>query len=132
MSDSTAEFESKLDELRTLYVAGFDDKMADIVQGWQATLRGCGEEQRESMIRKVHSFAGSGAMYGFSVISAAARSLERTLVSIAADNGGPTPNQIKEGEAGMENLRKAISDSREALHRAAVSDFGEASGQLIV
>lgn len=132
MANSLVEFEVKLDELRKLYVAGLNDRMADIDQGWRATLRGGDEEQRESMILKVHSFAGSGAMYGFSAISEAARSLEHTLESIEADSGGPTPSQIKEGEAGLVNLRKAISDIREALHRAAVSESGEAGGHLIV
>lgn len=132
MPESTMELESMLDDLRKLYVAGLDDKMAAIDQGWQASLGGCGEEQRASMIRRVHSFAGSGAMYGFSAISAAARSLEHTLGSIETNGGGPSPDQIEAGEAGLRNLRKAISDSRETLDRAAEPVLAEAGGPSIV
>ena len=111
MPEAMTELESKLADLRKHYVDGIGVKYAEIERGWQAMGRTVDEEQRETLIRKAHSFAGSGTMYGFVEISEAARNFERILVEIRESGSVPSSDQMDEGHTRLGKLGDAIRES---------------------
>lgn len=110
MPATATKLENKLADLRRLYIDGIEIKLAEIGQGWLAMSEAVDETQRETNIRKVHSFAGSGAMYGFLAISEAARHLESKLVEIQESGGLPSMEQRADGQARLESLGQAIRE----------------------
>ena len=111
MAESMVELENKLSDLRKQFVDGIPARLANIEEQWQALNQGVDGEQRETLIRMVHSFAGSGAIYGFTRISEAARSLEKKLVKISEAGGLPTCEQSADGQSSLEALGEAIRSS---------------------
>lgn len=105
---SIAEFEDKMAELREQCVEGIEGRLHDITAGWEEMARRIDDEQRETTIRKVHSLAGSGSLYGFDSITEAAKSLERKLVEIRNTGDLPSGEQTEEGRDRLDSLDKAI------------------------
>ena len=109
-SGSIVELEDKLAELRELYVESIEGRLHEIIAGWEGMAQRIDDEQRETTIRKVHSLAGSGSIYGFDSISETAKSLERKLVEIRNTGDFPSGEQKAEGRSRLDSLYQAIRD----------------------
>ena len=112
----SAEFGDKFELLRRAYGARLEDKIADIEAAWEHYLRlPAGAEKAEALTishRLTHSLAGSGATFGFPLISQFARCAEiplKAIIESEADNDAPNGEQRADIEVAYAQLREAIT-----------------------
>ncbi len=111
-----ADFGDKFELLRRAYGARLEDKIAAIETAWKRYLEvPASAEKSEALAvlhRLTHSLAGSGATFGFSLVSQFARRAEiqlKTIIETEANNDSPTGEQRAEIEAAYAQLRHVIA-----------------------
>ena len=118
---SSPEFEDKFAVLRRAYGARLEVKIAAIEAAWAHYLEApVGTEKAEALVvshRLTHSLAGSGATFGFPLISQYARRAEIQLKAIlqtletGAGENAPGDEQRAEIEAAYAQLRQALDQN---------------------
>ena len=108
----TPAFNDQFEVLRRAYGERLEEKIDGIEAGWQHFLGlGAGAEKSESLSnqhRITHSLAGSGATFGFPLVSQCARRAEVALKAVMGQGGTPTPEQRVEIEAAYAALRAVV------------------------
>ena len=105
---NSTDFQSALEQLRQEYFRNLPGKVSEITLAWQALRENVwNPEQFQTCTRLAHSLAGSGATYGFTTVSQAARALEHFLKSLPDDSPPPDDAQ-QEIENLIERLRLAV------------------------
>lgn len=107
MTNATpAEFQAKLDALCASFAAQLPEKLDLIDSGWIDLLRNEWDaEAFQSLRRRVHSLTGSGKMFGFPLLSDAARNLEEYFDEIAASATAPDEEQRQRVQVLLRELR---------------------------
>ena len=80
------DIQARLQALRDSYAAQLPAKIAEIRALWQRLAAQPNHEDLKTLHRLVHSLSGSGATFGYSSLSAAARVLELCLNDVV-ENG---------------------------------------------
>ncbi len=94
MDDKAAKVQEQLQAMRALYAAQLPDKIRQIEETWEGLQQDWNDEDFKAMHRLVHGLTGSGATFGFSMLSEAARSLEILVKGlIAKGDGAPDDGQ---------------------------------------
>lgn len=107
MADQSG-IQAKLKVLRDGYAAQLPDKIDQIAQTWsQLSESEWSEEGFQVLHRMVHSLAGSGKTFGFSVLSDIARKLENQLKQIGIAKIPPDNEQRVQVENWLIELRRA-------------------------
>lgn len=111
-----AEFGDKFELLRRAYRARLEDKIADIEAAWEHYLSlPAGAEKAEALTishRLTHSLAGSGATFGFPLVSQCARRAEiqlKAIIEFEVGNDAPNGEQRAEIEAAYAQLGDVIA-----------------------
>lgn len=111
----TPAFNDQFEVLRRNYGERLEEKIDGIEAGWQHFLAlPAGPEKAEALgnqHRITHSLAGSGATFGFPLVSQFARRAEIVLKAILNDSGPPDAEQRIEIEAAYAGLR-AVAGQR--------------------
>ncbi len=114
----SAEFGDKFELLRRAYGDRLEEKVADIEAAWEHYLTlpaGAGKVEALAILHRLtHSLAGSGATFGFPLISQFARRAEihlKAIIESEADNESPNGEQRAEIEAAYAQLREAIAEN---------------------
>ena len=106
-------FNDQFEVLRRAYGDRLDEKICGIEAGWRHYLSlPQGEEKRESLRnqhRITHSLAGSGATFGFPLISSFARRAEMVLKTLMSEDIEVGDDQRVEIEAAYAGLRAAAA-----------------------
>lgn len=103
-----AGLQAQLTILSNAYAAQLPDKIKQIEQAWDHLPHGeWHEEGFQALYRMVHSLTGSGKMFGFSVLSEAARNLEEHLKHFVQIKTLPTVEQSNHIQALLRELRRA-------------------------
>jgi HPt (histidine-containing phosphotransfer) domain-containing protein len=109
MADPADPLRRTIAMLRDDYASKLPGKIAEIEELWRRLLAGdAPPAELEDLVRRVHGIAGSGATFGLSAASDAARELERFLEPI--DAAGRLPDAAE---------RKRVAALIAALERAA-------------
>ncbi len=78
------DFQAKLKVLRDAYATQLPEKLEQIEKAWSQLHRSEWDEAGfQTLHRMVHSLTGSGKMFGFALLSDAARNLEEYLKNFA-------------------------------------------------
>src|SRR5436190_1297448 len=94
MISAPAGVQEQLQALRAMYARQLPDKLAGLDATWRAVLAAPGAgEALSTLHRQAHSLAGSGATYGYTLLSNTARALETYLEALIAGGGHPTAQQ---------------------------------------
>lgn len=120
MSDQHDAFRVQFETLHQAYIAELPNKLLRAREIWDRLP----EDRWDSTIwqdfhRLIHSLAGSGAIYGFPMISAAARALDVQLKAIIQESRAPDPPQRKQLAALLDLVGLA---AREAQRGAAPAE----------
>jgi HPt (histidine-containing phosphotransfer) domain-containing protein len=104
------EFMRFLDKQRADYARTLSLKLAEVDRLWSGiAARGAAPEDLALLTRAAHGLAGSGAMFGFADLSAAARALELRLQRLADGPGKP--------EGAVEATQEAVARLRSCAPR---------------
>ena len=107
-------FNDQFELLRRAYSARLDEKICGIEAGWRHYLAlEAGAERREALCnqhRLTHSLAGSGATFGFPLISQFARRAEMVLKNGLGEGAELGDEAIIEIEAAHAGLRAALAE----------------------
>jgi HPt (histidine-containing phosphotransfer) domain-containing protein len=104
------EFRRFLDRQRVDYARTLSPKLAEVDRLWSASAgRGTAPDHLALLTRAAHGLAGSGAMFGFTDLSAAAKELELRLQRLA-----DAPDRVE----AVQGIAQAIAH----LHSCAARD----------
>jgi len=113
MKSGIERVEEQLRLLSRGYAERLPDRVKHIEAVWGRALAGGWEEpERAALNRTVHELKGSGGTLGFPMITNAARVLELSLITIGAEDHGPTLGQRQEVGAQIGALRKVAEQAR--------------------
>ncbi|MBI3914901.1 MAG: diguanylate cyclase [Chloroflexi bacterium] len=98
MSNST-EFEKQLQVLRDAYIESLPEKIRQLNIAWENLEKNWRVENLRELYRHAHSLAGSGATFGFSDLSAAAREGELFLQGLLENPALPSRAQAAQVQA---------------------------------
>lgn len=102
-----AGLQAQLTILNNAYAAQLPDKIKQIEQAWSHLPHGeWHEEGFQALYRMVHSLTGSGKMFGFSVLSDAARNLEEHLKHFVQIKTPPSAEQRNHIHALLRELHR--------------------------
>ncbi len=146
-------FNEQFDVLRRAYGDRLDEKIGSIEAGWQHYLAlSAGTEKLEALAtlhRLTHSLAGSGATFGFPLVSQFARRAEMVLKEMMecaksfadsdAERAGkawlqsqsPTPEQHTQIEAAHAGLRAAACEREQPHVRLTLQESAGFEGQIM-
>lgn len=97
MDEKALQLQEQLQVLRTAYAAQLPDKIRHIEITWDTLQENWRDEDFTAMHRAVHGLTGSGATFGFSALSEAARTLEILIKGCIADGQLP-PSLVQRDE----------------------------------
>ena len=81
------ELEEKLNKLREQYAADLPEQVTDIYKYWQQLINNPGDQETIQQLLKIcHSLSGTGASFGFTLLSEHAREIEHFLRPISEQN----------------------------------------------
>lgn len=151
-SQNSEGFNEQFEVLRRAYGERLEEKISAIEAGWQHYLAlSSGAEKLEaleSLHRITHSLAGSGATFGFPLVSQFARRAELVLKemlgnalkfdesdellaqSVRAQNQNPTDEQRTEIEAAHEGLRAAVFEREQPHARLTLQETAGFDGNV--
>ena len=113
--DSQEEWEDlerleELRELRALFARRLPERTAEIEAAWEEARRpGAPPAALDRFHRLVHSLAGTGAVFGYPRLTAAARRLEKRLRPLLLGQGPLSAEAQTAAVALLEELRRAVS-----------------------
>jgi serine phosphatase RsbU (regulator of sigma subunit)/HPt (histidine-containing phosphotransfer) domain-containing protein len=114
----------QFETLHKSYVAELPHKILHAYEIWnQISDDGWDDDAWQNLHRLIHSLAGSGAIYGFPMISAAARALDIQLKAIVQDARAPGISQKKELAALLDLVALAVHAAQNS--RASLDLFDE-------
>lgn len=87
--DNAARMQAQLQALRDSYAAQLPEKIQQIWETWSALQNGWSDEYLLALHRMAHGLTGSGATFGFTRLSVAARTLEIFLKGLIAESKVP-------------------------------------------
>lgn len=87
--NKAAQIQAQLQALREDYAAQLPDKIQQIWETWAALQNGWSDENLLTLHRMAHGLTGSGATFGFTRLSMAARTLEILLKGLIAESKIP-------------------------------------------
>lgn len=123
--DKAAKMQEQLQALRAAYTAQLPDKIRQIEESWASLQQAWSDEDFKAMHRMVHGLTGSGATFGFSMLSEAARTLEVLVKGLIAEGGGPlTERHIEEVELYLKALKDASFNADRNNKAAAAAPLG--------
>lgn len=106
--DKAAKLQAQLQVMREAYASQLPDKISQIEETWAGLQNEWSDEFFKSMHRMVHSLTGSGATFGFTLLSEVARTLEILVKELIAEGKTPlSPTQRKEVAVYLKTLRDA-------------------------
>lgn len=105
--DKTARMQAQLQAMCEAYAAQLPEKIAQIVETWSVLRHDWSDEKFVALHRMVHGLTGSGATFGFSRLSDAARTLEVLLKGLIAEGKAPLSRRQCED---VERYLKALQD----------------------
>ncbi|MBV9468825.1 MAG: response regulator, partial [Abitibacteriaceae bacterium] len=135
MADA-ANFAEQLNLLRQSYRAALPAKLIEIEKTWQGLQTAWNAEALDSLHRQVHNLSGSGAAYGFTRVSEAARPLEILIQSIGEAQSAATAPQQEKFAVLFATLQQAasepdsVSPDSAPARNAATPDNGVAQANL--
>lgn len=113
MSDNS-DINAKLAVIRKAYIMELPRKAADLEQAWRTAEASAWQQvQVQELHRLVHNLAGSGATFGFTVVSECARTLDGALRALLQ------PDAIEGVEAGHNRLHVLYAALIAAVQHAA-------------
>lgn len=81
------ELEEKLNKLREQYAAELPEQVTDIYKYWQQLINNPGDQETIQQLLKIcHSLSGTGASFGFTLLSEHTREIEHFLRPISEQN----------------------------------------------
>lgn len=99
----------ELRELRALFARRLPERTAEIESAWEEARRpGAPAADLGRFHRLVHSLAGSGAVFGYPVLTLAARRLEKRLRPLLLGQAPLSPEAEEAAVALLEELRRAV------------------------
>jgi len=122
MTASPETLQQKLAELRRNYAEQLPAKLAQINETWRKVLAASSRDEAllSDLYRQAHSLTGSGATFGFTALSNAARELETLLKSIQTDAPSVlTPQQASQISGQLTGLLDAAQQPDLAVAPAA-------------
>ena len=103
-----ADLQAQLKILGDAYATQLPEKLQQIEQAWaELPPTGWDENGFESLHRMVHSLAGSGKTFGFSLLGDAARALEQYLKPLVQEKKELSDSQRNRIQELMRELRQA-------------------------
>lgn len=121
MDDKSVKIQEQLQAMRAVYATQLPGKIHQIEEIWEALQDVWNNENFKAMHRLAHGLTGSGATFGFSMLSEAARSLETLIKGLIAEGGGaPDENQCDRITRCIEALGDA-SRNADSSHPAEVA-----------
>ena len=112
MTDTRADPKALQEKLRLLgvdYAEQLPGKIAQIQEIWKNLQTGWDQLACQTLHRMAHGLSGSGALFGFSAISKAARDLDCSLVDLAEGKTPATAVQRTNIQGLMEELSRAAA-----------------------
>lgn len=107
-SDPQAELEAELEALSAGYAAKMPEKLASIERAWEQLPGDRWDDEAFYVLhRRVHSLAGSGKTFGFSLLSEVAHRLEEHLRELAQRKSVPDAAERERIRALLVELRQA-------------------------
>jgi len=114
MSEKHDAIRVQFETLHQGYVAELPNKILRARQIWDHLPEDCWDGAGwQDLHRHIHSLAGSGAIYGFPMISAAARALDIQLRVIVQDASAPPPGQRKQLAALLDLVTLAAREAQQ-------------------
>jgi diguanylate cyclase (GGDEF)-like protein len=89
MNEAQEKLQAQMQALRESYAAQLPDKIRQIDELWSGLQSQWDNEAFRTLHRQVHGLTGSGATFGFSMLSEAARTLEILLKELIAEGEAP-------------------------------------------
>ncbi len=118
MADPT-KLQATLNALSDEYAAKLPERLGHIEKAWEQLPKGRWDEEGFQVLhRMVHSLAGSGGTFGFSLVSDVARSLEKQLDRIAEAKAAP-------GEEQSRSIMVLLSELRQVAMREELPELPE-------
>ena len=118
--DENMQYQEKLASLKSDYQKMLPKRLEEISQAWKKVSRENSEDQLEELCRLVHSLAGSGATFGYSLLSSVAKETEVIL------------RQIQEKKVELDTFRKTEVDGllNDLSKATDTTDDTDASGAM--
>jgi diguanylate cyclase (GGDEF)-like protein len=105
MSTANSSFEENLKRLKAQYASQLPEKLTTIVDDWKKIKTQKDQEVITLLHRNVHSLIGTSGTFGFTQLSAQARTLETLLKPFThADDNAQLADEIKSIEEQLQNL----------------------------
>ncbi len=106
--NKAAKMQAQLQAMHEAYAAQLPEKIRQIEQTWSGLQNDWSDESFQTLHRLVHSLTGSGATFGFSMLSEAARTLEIIIKELIAEGKIPlSPAHRDEVAVYLKALREA-------------------------
>jgi diguanylate cyclase (GGDEF)-like protein len=113
VNEKAANFQEKFQALRENYVAGLNEKLAQIEDLWKDLAREQWEQERvETLHRYAHSLIGSGSTFGFHEISSAARALDNELKALLEKQALPDKTACENIATKLATLKTAAAEPK--------------------
>lgn len=123
-NDKAVKMQEQLQALRAAYAAQLPDKIRQLEEAWAALQLTWNDEDFKAMHRMVHGLTGSGATFGFAMLSEAARTLEIFMKGLIAEGGGALSGRHREE---VELYLKALMDASLSADRNTIGPISAAT-----
>ncbi|MEB3337619.1 MAG: diguanylate cyclase [Leptolyngbyaceae bacterium] len=110
MANSLKAAQEQLIVLRKAYAQQIPSRVAQMKEVWKDLLESWDQENLDTLHRMTHTLAGSGATFGFEVLSDTANTLELFLRAIISNGYPPTVEQQTQINALLDSLQEASGD----------------------
>ena len=104
-----SDFQEKLQQLRKNYAGSLEDRLSQIHIETKSLLTEWSQENAKTLHRLCHSLSGSGATYGYPLLSKAGRQLEELLHTILLKDIAANDNQLQLISEYLENIHEQIA-----------------------